>query len=216
MAALKEILKINPYAQELWETLERFPKIPEDAKYGIMERIFVEIPNMSFFQPDGCPNKEWVISYGNTWDASWREAPCETRPASRGPAYAAAHDAGLNAAYDASCSALWGALWRAAFDTTLRVARDAAWRIAQDTPLEATLDAPWEAARDAALELALYCCLMSMSDLGFRFNDMEKHLEHVRARREVLQKGYGLRGDRDGVLSAYAPTPVSLRREGPD
>ena len=151
--------------------------LPKAIQGKLSSFIFKEIPKVPFFKPDGKPKKEWIMYYGEAWDAA--------RNAARDAVWDAARDAIRNAARDAARDAVWDATWDAACNATRNTTRDAAW------------NAAWNAAWDAAL----FSYFILTSDL--KFKDREKHLKHVKSRWEVWQKGYGLLCDVDGVLYVY-------------
>lgn len=80
-------------------------------------------------------------------------------------------------------------------------ARAAAWAAAGDAAWDATRNAARNVARDVAWDAALYVQVIYIcADLELDQN----HIDHVKARWEVWQKGYCLLGDIDGVLYVYA------------
>ena len=66
-------------------------KLPEAIQTKLFNFIEKEIPKTKFFKPDGKPKKEWIIFYGETWDAA--------RDAARDAAWDAARDAARDAAF---------------------------------------------------------------------------------------------------------------------
>ena len=168
--------------------------LPKAIQGKLSSFIFKEIPKVPFFKPDGKPKKEWIMYYGEAWDAA--------RNAARDAVWDAARDAIRNAARDA------------ARDATRNAARVATWDAIRDEIRNAARDAVWDATWDAAL----FSYFILTSDL--KFKDREKHLKHVKARWEVWQKGYGLLCDVDGVLYIYCKgspkpsKPLTDKRRG--
>ena len=176
--------------------------LPKAIQGKLSSFIFKEIPKVPFFKPDGKPKKEWIMYYGEAWDAA--------RNAARDAVWDAARDAIRNAARDAARDAVWDATW----DATRNAARVATWDAIRDAIRNAARDAVWDATWDAAL----FSYFILTSDL--KFKDREKHLKHVKARWEVWQKGYGLLCDVDGVLYIYCKgspkpsKPLTDKRRG--
>ena len=183
--------------------------LPEAIQMKLDSFIFKEIPEVPFFKPDGKPKEEWKMFYARTWNiargAAWFAAEVE----GHGEAYNAAWNAARDASRGAARGAAWGkardAAWSAAWDAAQKVA----WRRAGDAALDASWDAAqkvaWRRAGDAARDADLYTYYILTSDL--KVKDLEKHLNHVKARWEVWQKGYGLLYDVDGVLYVYSKSP---------
>ena len=88
--------------------------------------------------------------------------------------------------------------WAAARAT----ARDAARAAARDAARGAARDAAWDAAWAAAWDARLAASYEFCADLPIE----QSHRDHVIARWDVWQRGYGLLGDVGGVLYVYGVT----------
>jgi hypothetical protein len=173
-----------------------------DCWTNAMRFVTEEIAAVPWFQPQGEPDPAWQIFRADTlaaaraaaraaaWDAAGDAAWAAARAAAWAAAWAAARAAAWAAARAAAGDAARAAAWDAAWDT-LAAARDAAW------------DADWAAAWDAAGDAHLAAYYAICADLPID----QVHRDHVAARWNVWQQGYGLIGDANGVLFVYGQNP---------
>lgn len=181
-------------SQQEFNANPKIKALPEDIRTKLDSFIFEDIKKISFLKPDGNPKKEWKIFYGDTWDAAMQAAADAIRNTT--------WDTAKNAAQTAIWDAVWNASRNTATNTHINAIRNIIWNITRDI----VQSAGWDAAFDAAL----YSYYILASDLEIK--DKEKHLEHVKARWEVWQKGYGLLCDVDGVLYVYCMGAQKLPR----
>ncbi len=183
--------------------------IPKMQQKEFEDFVEKEIPNVSFFKPDGKLKKEWKMFYGKTWNAARGAASNAIQNVEEGAARHAALVAAQEAADDAGWRIAWVTAWVATWDAALGAAWDAVEYATQNIIPGREEDmaraAAWSTVQnllsDAAWDAAIYSDFIIVS--GLEFKDKEKHKKHVEARWEVWKKGYGLLCDVDGVLYVY-------------
>ncbi len=171
------------------------------------EKFLASIANTKFFCPDGKPNPEWKVFYGDTWESARKTTEeAVLGIGERGFLYPLV----TNSAWDAASNALQDEaepplrrtydnagpeVWDAVFDTAVK--QGALFGNSPGFPYMASA-----ASEDATLYLRY------LSEKG-DFEGKDKYLAHAKARWEVWQKGYALLCDVNGVLYVYASTPIT-------
>jgi hypothetical protein len=223
--ALKEILKTNPEAQGLWDTLGKFPEISEDIKYREIELIFVEIPAMQLFhiRPDELPIAGCRIFYEMTWDrahdlayrivqSAAKEAPDKLN-ADLEAMWVAANDTAQSIGRGEAAVAVG----EAAAEALIRVI-NAAVADAPESEKEAIAEAAGYAILDAPQAAALVAEILIVADQKDKDGkDMRAHLAHAETRLRAWTAGLEVPYDfNDKLYAFYAPSPANLRRKGQD
>ena len=149
--------------------------------FQFLTEIKTSVP---WFQPDGKAEPSWKLYTAGTW----ANAKAAARAAVRGAAWNAAGIAARTAAGIAARDVVGGAAWDAA--------RIAAWIAARDAAGDVVGGAAKDAAWDAQLMTSIIICHGLPLD--------QQHIDHVRKRWQVWQKGYALLCDVDGQLYVYA------------
>jgi hypothetical protein len=175
---------------------------------GETQSFVTSIFDTKLLQPDGKPDEEWKVSYGETWDKA-RSAALAAADAATGKVQDTRYSNLESIIPDAFEDADWGnigslELYHAWDDVRLRTlhATEYAVSVAASRSAIDTDDTPvFGAMKDAEL----LSQLLRVNDIeGIEIKGMDAHLAYARARWRVWQKGYALLCDVDGVMYVYA------------
>ena len=166
------------------------------AYWHNVEEFVASIRDVPWFKPQGEPDPTWRVfdtmaaardaAEDAEWEALWNTARSAAMDAAEDAARAAARAEAMDAAWDAT----WYAVWAVAEDAARAAAEDTAEDVAEDT----AWDAVWDAARDAILYAVCVVCDWQID---------RSHIDYVKARWAVWQRGYGVLCDVAGVLYVY-------------
>ncbi len=174
-----------------------FSGVSESTKEEL-QKFIDSIPGTRFLYPHSPPNPEWkFFSFDGRGkpDAAawWRVEAAKQCGSSTSIAESALREVRMR---------VYGTQYDRAWDPTRTAAYYAVGDVIQDTLrgsniITGRVTSSWLAAGDAAL-YAYYILTRDMD-----FPGRKEYYDHVKARWNVWQKGYGLAGDVNGVLYAY-------------
>lgn len=178
----------------------RLPNIPQCLEDEALRSVS-SLRDIRFLRPDGKPNPEWRIFYGNTWNEARAKALESAEPKHPGMAIETARSAAWSAAIEEARVAAWDRI----SDMAKAAVNDAMARLSLNESIERVVN---DAKRDAKL--------MSVMKIVRDVNLKSRYFEHAEKRMEVWRKGYALLDDVNSMLYVYAKGAQQMHpvREG--
>ena len=133
------------------------------------------IPKTKWYQPDGKPNPEWRVFYGDTWDSAWASARASAQKSERESTRKSERESAWESERESTRKSAWESTRESAWESTRKSERESAW----ESTRESAWESAWKSAWESAWDFSLMACMIVVSDLDYP--DKKKYEKHVKS-----------------------------------